>query len=225
MIPSSDILRPILESPNFRSLLDEMEHLWEIEQQKRQEFYDRITPEDKWEFINGEIVMHSPSKNKHIEATKLLSQLLDIYVRAHGLGSVKSEKALIPTTRNDYEPDIAFFDKQTADQFSPDQWKFPGPGLVVEVLSSDSIKRDREIKYRDYALHGIKEYWIIDPDAQAIELYRLDDQKESYQLFAKKVKGDVLESEVVPGFAVGVEAVFDESANLRELRKLLQEKG
>lgn len=58
MMPTSGLIRPILESPNFRALPDEMENLWEEEQQKRQEFYGRITPEDKWEFINGEIIMH-----------------------------------------------------------------------------------------------------------------------------------------------------------------------
>ena len=222
MMPTSDLLRPILESPNFRALLDEMENLWEEEQQKRQEFYDRITPEDKWEFINGEIIMHSPAKNKHLDATKLLSQLLDLFVRVHDLGSVKSEKALIPTTRNDYEPDVVFFNKETADHLTPDQWKFPASSLVVEVLSQDSITRDRQIKFRDYALHGIEEYWIIDPDALTVEQYHLDMDSQSYVLFAKKVKGDHVECSVIPGFRAPVDAIFNEKANLAALRDILK---
>jgi Uma2 family endonuclease len=223
MMPTSDLIRPILESPNFRALLDEMEYLWEEEQQKRQAFYDRITPEDKWEFINGEIIMHSPAKNKHLDATKLLSQLLDVFVRVHDLGSVKSEKALIPTTRNDYEPDVVYFNKQKADQFTPDQWKFPAPSLVVEVLSKDSITRDRQVKYRDYALHGIEEYWIIDPDAMTVEQYHLDAVSKSYQLFAKKVVGDYLECSVIPRFRAPVDAIFNEKANLATLRDFLKD--
>ncbi|MCO6490074.1 MAG: Uma2 family endonuclease [Phaeodactylibacter sp.] len=223
MTQASDLIRPILESPNLRALLDEMEALWEEEQQKRQEFYDRITPEDKWEFINGQIIMHSPAKNKHLDATKLLTQLLDLFVRAHDLGSVKTEKALIPTTRNDYEPDVVFFNKQKAGRFTSDQWKFPAPDLVVEVLSQDSITRDRQIKYRDYALHYIPEYWIIDPDALTVEQYRLNDAAQNYELFAKKVSGDYFECSVIPGFKAPVDAIFDEKANLAALRHFLKE--
>lgn len=164
MMPTSDLIRPILESPNFRALLDEMENLWEEEQQKRQEFYDRITPEDKWEFINGEIIMHSPAK----------------------------------------------------------KWKFPAPDLVVEVLSKDSITRDRQIKYRDYALHGIEEYWIIDPDALTVEQYHLDAAAQGYELFAKKVVGDYVECGVIPGFRAPVNAIFNEKDNLATLREFLK---
>jgi Uma2 family endonuclease len=93
----------------------------------------------------------------------------------HKLGWVGSEKVLISLTRNDYEPDLCFFDAATAAAFQPDQMRFPAPAFVVEVLSESIAAKDRGIKFDDYAAHGITEYWIIDPDTETVEQYRLAD--------------------------------------------------
>lgn len=221
MSATSDLIKPILASPNFRQLLDEMEAVWAEEQRRRREFYDRITPEHKWEFINGEIVVHSPAKEKHLNCTKYLAELIDLFVRINNLGEVYTEKALIPASRNDYEPDIAFFTTEQTAEFTPDTWRFPPPTIVIEVLSKDSIKRDRETKFKDYALLGIPEYWIIDPETETVEQYRLPEGAEEYVLHTKKEKQDQLSSLVLPDFTIPVAAIFDGAANLAALRALL----
>jgi Uma2 family endonuclease len=50
---------------------------------------------------------------------------------------------------------------------------FPAPDFVVEILSKGTARKDKGIKKEDYALHGVKEYWIIDPIKQTIEQYLL----------------------------------------------------
>ena len=40
---------------------------------------------------------------------------------------------------------------------------FPAPDFAVEVLSPSTQKNNRGIKFDDYALHNVSEYWIIDP--------------------------------------------------------------
>lgn len=94
------------------------------ERKKREAFYDDITDEYKVEFINGEIIMHSPVKKFHNEATGLLFHLLDIYVRKNKLGFVGVEKIMTALTRNDYEPDICFFGAQKAASFKATQTLF-----------------------------------------------------------------------------------------------------
>jgi len=49
------------------------------------------------------------------------------------------------------------------------------PLLVVEVLSSSTVRADRGIKSRRYAQLGVRHHWIVDVEAQAIECYRLND--------------------------------------------------
>ena len=130
------------------------------------------------------------------------------------------EKLLISLTRNDYEPDICFFRREVSQAFSPQQMKFPAPDFIVEILSETTARTDREIKFDDYAAHGVKEYWIIDPDAEFVEQYLL--RGEEY-LLTQKTDSGILKSEAIAGFAVPVRAMFDEQDNLAALRALMGE--
>ncbi|WP_332369416.1 Uma2 family endonuclease [Spirosoma telluris] len=189
------------------------------ERKKREAFYNDITDEFKVEFINGEIVMHSPVKKMHNEATGLLYQLLNVYVIRHKLGFVGIEKIMTALTRNDYEPDICFFGRQKADQFDRRQTLFPAPDLVIEVLSDGTAKRDRGIKFQDYQAHGVEEYWIIDSDEPFIEQYHLVDG--AYQLILKASEGTI-RSFALAGFTIPIQAAFDETINMQTMMDILQ---
>ena len=119
------LLEPLKDSLELSNLLDEINAFYQEEQKKRQAFYEQITPEDKAEFINGEIVFQSPMRKTHTSASKRILKLLDTYADIHDLGYVGHEKVLITLTRNDYEPDIVFFKKEIAEDFHDDQTQYP----------------------------------------------------------------------------------------------------
>ena len=96
---------------------------------------------------------------------------------------------------------------------------FPAPDLVVEVLSPTTENNDRGIKFIDYALHGVQEYWLIDPTHQSVEQYLL--QNDKYELEFKGKTGTVF-SGTITGFTVEVKAVFDEQESLKALQQILQ---
>lgn len=217
-----DVLEPILNEPNLRQLINELEDHWASEQRLREEFYEKIQPGNKWEFINGKTIMHSPAKDKHTDARENLGGLLRLYVDLHKLGKLYSETALVALTRNDYLPDITFFSKEKAAAFKPDTWKYPIPDFIVEVLSEGTESTDRGIKKDDYAEHGAREYWIVDPDAQTIEQYLLDTANQAFDLFAKKTVKDRIESQVIDGFDIPVAAVFDENRKVDVMRGWLK---
>ncbi len=212
------LLEPIRHSPRLLEAVELLNRQVENEQQRRQRFYQEMTDEQKVEFIDGEVVLHSPARNRHLDATLLLSTLLSSYVRTHKLGTVKSEKCLCVFPRNDYEPDIVFFGPEKAVALRPDTLKFPIPDFIVEVLSESTESRDRGVKLEDYAANGVREYWIIDSEHASVEQRLLRDT--DYELVMKSSTG-TLKSQVVAGFAIPVEAVFDEAANLAALRTLL----
>ena len=106
------ILQPLLASPKLHLYLKDLRKIIEEEQKKRIEFYNWLTPSVKAEFINGQIVLHSPAKARHILANQNLLVLIKAYTTKHELGQVFAEKALVSLTRNDYEPDICFFGKE-----------------------------------------------------------------------------------------------------------------
>jgi len=211
-------LEQLLHSVRFPEALRRLQAAARAEAKKRRYFYDVVTEQQKAEFINGEIVMHSPVKQYHSEASENLFTLLKMYVRKHGLGVVRHEKTLIILTRNDYEPDICFFRSDKAVTFTSKQSKFPAPDLIVEVLSESTEALDRGIKFEDYAAHDVGEYWIVDPDQETIEQYLL--LGGVYQL-AVKVKTGTIASAVVAGFEIPVRAVFDGAEQLAALQAIL----
>ncbi len=208
----------ILEMPNAFLLVDKVKSRLADEQKRRRHFYKIVEENRKMEFINGEIVSHSPVKLQHNDATFLLGMLLKAFVNKNKLGFVGIEKIMTSLTRNDYEPDLCFFGSEKAKDFKKKQVQFPAPDFVVEVLSDSMAKNDRETKFQDYAAHGTGEYWIVDAENETVEQYFL--QNERYELLLK-AKDGTIESVVLPKFKIPIRATFDETENLKALTILI----
>ncbi len=186
----------------------------------RQKFYQDVSDDIKAEFIDGEVVLHSPAMNRHLVARDRLAVLINLWVEAKGLGAARGEKCLCVFPRNDYEPDIVFFGKEKAAMLRPTTMKFPVPDFAVEVLSDSTASRDRGVKYRDFEAHGVGEYWIIDPEHEIVEQHVREEGKEGFTLATKSGSGEI-ESRVIAGFRIPVRAVFDASENMAAMRRLL----
>jgi Uma2 family endonuclease len=202
----SEKIAELRQLPELAIILDRLEKEMREEAQKRNEFYELIHENVKAEFINGAIVYHSPVMRRHWKVSMNVSRELSSYAKKHDLGEVGVEKVMISLTRNDYEPDIVFFPKEKSKLFTPQQMHFPAPDLVVEILSDSTEKNDRNIKFRDYASHGVKEYWIIDADKASLEQYINTDNE--FQLVHIFTEG-ILKAETVKGFELDVRSIFE----------------
>lgn len=125
---------------------------------RREKFYNDIEESIKVEFINEEIIVHSPLMKRHNEANGLLYKLMDTFVGKNKLGFVGFEKITSTFTRNDYEPDLVFFGNEKADTSKEDQTLVPVPDFIVEVLSKSASKYNKSIKFEDYETHQVREY-------------------------------------------------------------------
>ncbi len=216
-------IRQILKSPRAGQHLDAMARALADEIQKRKAFYEWIDENTKAEFIGGKIIVHSPVSDEHWKTTDLLSRIVSIYASVKKLGRVGVEKVMISLTHNDYEPDIVFFKKEKADTFVKGQVLYPAPDFIVEILSKKTAKTDKTIKKEDYAAHGVREYWIIDPIKQTIEQHILlnPTDTEFFPPYLYSIHDDIT-SRVIEGFTIPVRAIFDETANVETLEKLIQ---
>jgi len=197
----------LLKTPDLRGLLDDLEKVWREEQILRHTFWADVDENLKAEFILGEIIYHSPIYGRHwMASSNILTQLLP-FVKQHNLGKVGVEKVMVRLTRDDYEPDICFWPASVSENFGKTQSAFPPPEFIVEILSESTRDRDYGIKMADYALHGVREYWIIDPENCSVEQYLL--QQNQYQL-VQKIKEGVLKSEMITGFQIEVPFIFEE---------------
>lgn len=211
-------LQTILKSPRLPDYADIIVHRLREEAARRVKFYQNMTDELKMEFIEGEVVMHSPARDWHLETKMLLMTALDLHVRFRGVpGKLRDEKCLCVFPRNDYEPDIVFFGPEKAILIKGTTLKFPVPDFVVEILSESTEVRDRGVKFEDYQAHGVKEYWILDPEAQVAEQYVLTHG--AFVLRTKSASGELV-SEAVPGFRIPIPALFDAEANPTAIRAM-----
>ena len=80
------ILKALVASPALPRHVATLERLLADERARRERFYEEMTEDDKVEFINGEIFMHSPIKIRHSNAVGRLYRLLSQHVDQHDLG-------------------------------------------------------------------------------------------------------------------------------------------
>jgi Uma2 family endonuclease len=192
--------------PEAALVAQRLNALLEAEAEKRRQFYELVHEDVNAEFINGDVVFQSPVKKKHWEVCTNLSTFLNYHVLQTKTGIVGTEKVMIRLTRNDYEPDICFFNREKAAAFTPDQLLFPAPDFIVEVTSESTRRNDYGVKFNDYAAHGVTEYWIVDPDAQSIEQYLLENGE--YVLQQKLLHRGLLQAMAVAGFEIELERIF-----------------
>ena len=105
-------------------------------------------------------------------------------------------------------PDLVFFRREREKQITSEDYLVAAPELVIEVLSPgrENVSRDRVGKRQLYAKHGVNEYWIVDSENRAVEIYRLTSEKLE---LATMLKGqDEITSPLLPGFTCPLANIF-----------------
>jgi Uma2 family endonuclease len=214
----ANVIEGMLHSPLLPEIVETLQRRVSDEAERRGEFYRQLRDDEKSEFIDGQVIVHSPARAKHLAVRKCLEKLLDTHVSLRGLGLVYGEKCLCVFPRNDYEPDVVFFGPEKAAGLTAETIKFPVPDFVAEILSESTEGRDRGVKFEDYEAHRVAEYWIIDADAETVEQYLLVDER--FRLTLKSNSGEIA-SPTVPGFRIPIRALFHPADNLAALRQLM----
>jgi Uma2 family endonuclease len=208
---TTDLIESVYHAPNPALIVQSVQQRLKTEAEKRREYYALVHEDMKAEFINGDIVYQSPVRMRHWDVSTILVTYINSHVMKHKLGKVGVEKVMISLTRNDYEPDICFFSAERAAEFTPDQMHFPAPDFVVEIVSKSTESIDRGIKFMDYAAHGVREYWILDPNKETLEQYCLtanDDDEAAFELHQKLTKRGVCTSLVIHNFTIELADLF-----------------
>jgi Uma2 family endonuclease len=114
------------------------------------------------EWVDGEVVEFVTATALHQRALLLFSALLLWYVERFDLGEVLVAGLHLRVEGAEREPDVLFVAKEHVDRI--DGTRLIGPAdLVVEIISDDSVDRDKREKFAQYAAAGVPEYWLFDP--------------------------------------------------------------
>ncbi len=174
--------------------------------------------EDTWaEWVEGRVVMMTPASQKHQQIVFFLAQVLNVYVQTHELGIVLVAPFQMKLEGRGREPDVLFVKKEHVGRLKGTYLEGPAD-LVVEVMSAESVGRDRGEKYQEYQAAGVGEYWLVDPEAEWAEFYQLGAEGH-YRLVQEGGQGRY-ESRDVPGFWLEIEWLWDPPQVLEVLRAL-----
>ena len=136
-------------------------------------------PDDgnRYEVVDGELLVTSSPTFHHQDAVFALARLLDLYVRPTGTAYLSISPADIELDeRTLVQPDLFVF--QLPGGQRPERWKdITTLLLAVEVLSPSTARADRFVKRRRYQRQGIAEYWIVDLDSRLVERWRPSDER------------------------------------------------
>ena len=149
------------------------------------------------ELWNGEIILSPAPHPDHQRIVRNFFRKLDQLVEQRQLGEVLfSPVDVVLTPRRVVQPDVLFITKARLNIVG--SCVAGAPDLVMEVISAGSWQRDRIQKKALYESAGVTEYWIIDPDAKAIEVFTLT--KGAYQLHSKATGKAPAKSKLLAGF-------------------------
>jgi Uma2 family endonuclease len=174
------------------------------------------TPEMRcrYEIIDGEMIMAPRPLPIHQWVAANLFRALDPFVRERRLGVLLFAPLDIVIRRaplRTRQPDLLFLSAARSGiiggaQLRRFQLLEQAPDLVIEILSPTNTRREIADKLEDYRSIGVRECWIVSPEAQTVEVVRLS--PEGTQTLGIFGTGMTLRSEVLEGFALSVEEVF-----------------
>jgi Uma2 family endonuclease len=123
------------------------------------------------ELIDGEIVMTPSPVPRH--------QLISIYLATEFVNAVtRRQRGLVLSApldvwfddANIVQPDIIVLLNDRLGQMTDRLIEGP-PNLLVEIVSPTSRVRDRSLKRTRYARYGVTEYWLVEPEANAVVVH------------------------------------------------------
>ena len=158
------------------------------------------------QLINGVLIVTPAPTNTHQTLVFNLAQLVSELAAGSSHAKISPLDVHLDE-HNVLQPDIFWVSgPDSLCQLGDDDKWYGAPDLVVEVLSPATARYDKVEKFRLYAKHGVREYWIIDPIAQYIEVWILEEG--SYQRQGVYGPQDSFTSPMLGGKTVDLKPIF-----------------
>lgn len=171
--------------------------------------------DERLEVIHGEAVMMAPPSSRHQEISfelgRQLGNYLDgkpcrVYPAPFGVRLFEQDDDGSEDVDTVVEPDLSV----VCDRSKIDRYGCKGaPDLVVEVLSPSSLRHDRFVKLGLYQRAKVREYWIVDPEYQSVQVFTLD-ASGFLRIREEYGSGDIARVNVLEGCFIDLGKVFSE---------------
>ena len=167
--------------------------------------YEKI-PADGYrhEIIEGEEFVTPSPEVPHQRVSRNLESLLHVHVSRERLGEVLAAPTDVVLSDTDVVvPDLVFVSAANAAIVTRKNIQ-GAPDLVVEILSPSTASIDRGAKRVLYERAGVREYWIVDPDAKTLEIHEFGSPRRT----RVHKEGQSFTSALLPGLTIRLDELF-----------------
>jgi len=165
-------------------------------------------PEDgkRYEIINGELIMAPSPSTGHQDVSGNLLFEMRKFLEKNKAGKIYHAPIDVVLSEHQvFQPDILFITNENAKIITEKNISGP-PDLVIEILSPTTGYYDLIEKKEIYEKFGVREYWIVDPKKQWVEIYFLEGGK--FKSIQRLEKAGILKSHILEGFEIALETIF-----------------
>ena len=168
--------------------------------------YVNMEGDERYELLDGELILVASPNRDHQMASMKIGYRMFSFVEENDLGWVFDAPFDVLFTDTDVaQPDLLFVSKEREVIITHANIQ-GAPDLIVEILSPSSSRRDWRDKRELYAVHGVREYWIVDPANRIVWVMLLRDGvleiEETY------TEGDAITSSTLEGFSISLDEIF-----------------
>lgn len=164
-----------------------------------EEFLEWADEDTLAEWVDGKVELMSPASAKHQQVSRFLFRVLAQWAEDHDAGEVLDApfQMKLADLKRGREPDIVFVAGGNLSRIKATYLDGPAD-LAVEIVSPESVLRDRGTKYAEYEAGGVREYWVIDNTQQRADFFVLGaDGRYERQ---RPDKDGIYTSAALPGF-------------------------
>ena len=162
----------------------------------------------RYDIVDGEMIFMAPAPTvNHQRILRRLVRIIDLFVTEGELGEVLFAPVDVIVQRRPLrtrQPDLLFVSNEQIGILG--QVVEGAPELVAEILSPGNSRGDIQDKLADYATIGVKECWLISPEARTVETLTLEEG--NWQRASIRGVGDQIHSGVFEGLEVEVSQLF-----------------
>ena len=162
----------------------------------------------RYELIEGDLCMTPAPNPRHQKISGNLFGIVWNFLRTNPLGEVFAAPVDVVFSQEPpqvVEPDLVFLSKEHGSLITETNLQ-GAPDLLVEILSPTTSLRDRREKLALYERFGVPEYWIVNPERNTVQVFRLSGGR--YAEALEFGLGDRLETPLLPGLSIPLSDVF-----------------
>ncbi len=160
-----------------------------------------------YELFNGIIMKRAAPSLIHQKTARNLTTDITNFLRLNPLGEVYPSPVDVEFDKyNAFQPDLAFVTNERSFLYEDGDYIKGAPDLIVEIISPGNVRRDRVDKKEICQQFAVREYWLIDPLSQTVEIYVMRDN--DYHLHDFLEQTGKATSTVLTGFELEISTLF-----------------